>query len=60
MYSTAFCNNWSDIFSYIPQILKDGYFTSSLNTRYHMVLDNLQKMNDGMVFILTASTEPFI
>ena len=34
LYSTVFCNNYKDLFTRFPELIKNGYYASSLNTRY--------------------------
>lgn len=47
MFSTVFCNNFKQLHDEYPELIKNGYFVSSLNTTYLSVYNELLKLNEN-------------
>lgn len=59
LYSTAFCNNFKDIKARLEtefNLISNGYFSSSVNSNYHMLLFDLQMMNNKNITIVNNTT----
>ena len=58
LYSNAFCNNFQDIqrFETDYNLISNGYFSSSVNSNYHMLLFDLQMMNNKNITIVNNTT----
>jgi hypothetical protein len=59
LYSTVFCNNYKDLFTRFPEIIKNGYYSSSLNTRYMSVIEALRKLNNDEYVFVSKGTQPW-
>lgn len=55
LYSTAFCNNYYDIKARYEtefDLISNGYFSSSLNSQYYMILRKLQEFNNNKLTLV--------
>jgi hypothetical protein len=61
LYSTVFCNNYKELLERFPELIKNGYYTGSINTRYyHDVFNSLQDLNDGNYFSVIKGNQPWM
>ena len=59
LYSTAFCNNFLSIIENFTTIVQNGYFSSSINSKYQDILKKLQSMNNGIINSMNVSFVSF-
>lgn len=60
LFSTAFCNNYHDIKARLEtefNLISNGYFSSSINSRNYMVLRDLQEFNNNKLIIVNTTTD---
>lgn len=55
MFNTAFCNNFENILALYPSIINNGYFSSSINTRFSNVSMELLRLNNNRYLTCTHS-----
>lgn len=59
LYSTSFCNNFNDIkarFETEFDLISNGYFSSSLNSHYFIILRKLQEFNNNKLTLVHTTT----
>lgn len=55
MYSNTFCNNFENIFDKYFDLIKNGYFSSSINSNNMKVLNTLQNENENESILITKT-----
>ena len=58
LFSTVFCNNYESINAQYPELILNGYFSGSMNSKYSNVITHLHMLNKNECFtMLKGKTE---